>query len=234
MRDDEAPGPTTPASAPKAPGRLGREAASDLGVGALDGHQVGQSGLELAQADVVDLEGQAKVGRDLLSLDGESRVGELAQIEHRLIVAEKHLLELGVPVEAEATDDRTVEVADQPVGEEERARALVAHTRKEVRPRQHLVAVRAFHARGAELFEDGFEAARGSAVAVNHDQVLVARAQRVQTLAQLVDDAVWIEVQHRRDAIDVHVPAAPVDDVLHLVAESATDYEGGAHETSSR
>jgi len=31
MRDDAAPGPLTPASAPQAPGRLGREDAKDLG-----------------------------------------------------------------------------------------------------------------------------------------------------------------------------------------------------------
>jgi hypothetical protein len=31
MRDDAAPGPLTPASAPKAPGRLGREDAMSLG-----------------------------------------------------------------------------------------------------------------------------------------------------------------------------------------------------------
>jgi bifunctional non-homologous end joining protein LigD len=34
MRDDEAPGPMTPPSAPKAPGRLGRAGTSSLGVGA--------------------------------------------------------------------------------------------------------------------------------------------------------------------------------------------------------
>ena len=35
MRDDAAPGPLTQPSAPKAPGRLGREDARDLGAGTL-------------------------------------------------------------------------------------------------------------------------------------------------------------------------------------------------------
>ena len=38
MRDDAAPGPLTPASAPQAPGRLGREEARNIGAWTLDHH----------------------------------------------------------------------------------------------------------------------------------------------------------------------------------------------------
>src|SRR3989442_4878557 len=56
----------------------------------------------------------------------------------------------------------------------------------------------------------------------------------MQFLAQLVDDAVGIQVQQRRHPIDVDVPAAAVDDVLHLFPEGAADHEGRRHPPRSR
>src|SRR5438445_6753245 len=64
--------------------------------------------------------------------------------------------------------------------------------------------------------------------------MVVARPKRVQLLSQLIDDAVRVQVQQRRHAVDVDVPAAAVDDVLDLLAERAADDEGSTHETSSR
>src|SRR5260370_7281039 len=64
--------------------------------------------------------------------------------------------------------------------------------------------------------------------------MVVARAKRVQLLSQLLDDPVRVEVQQRRDAVNVDVPTAAVNDVLHLFAERAADDECRAHETSSR
>src|SRR5712691_12499004 len=139
-----------------------------------------------------------------------------------------------MPVEAEAAHDRALEVADQPVGEDERRRALLADALEKFRAGQHLVAVRAAHARGADLIEDRFQLSVHAAVAVDDDEVVVARPQLAQLLAQLVDDAIRVQVQQRRDAVDVHVPAAAVDDVLDLFAQGAADDKGRAHPTSSR
>src|SRR5260370_829896 len=70
--------------------------------------------LQLAKTDVVDLERQPEVGRDLCGLVRQAGVRHLAQVQQRLVVAEQHLLELRVPVEAEAAHDRALEVANQP------------------------------------------------------------------------------------------------------------------------
>src|SRR6266849_5306495 len=99
---------------------------------------------------------------------------------------------------------------------------------------EHLVAVRARHARCADLFEDRLELSSHAALAVDDDEVLVARAKLVQFCAQLVDDAARVEVQQRRHAIDVDIPATAVDDLLDLLAERPADHESGSHPTSSR
>src|ERR1700736_3320431 len=56
----------------------------------------------------------------------------------------------------------------------------------------------------------------------------------MQLVSHLVHDATGVQMKQRRNAVDVDVPAAAVDDVLHLFAQRAADDEGGAHETSSR
>ena len=81
--------------------------------------------------------------------------------------------------------------------------------------------------RRPDLLEQRLELAGGAAVAVDHDQLLVSRAKGVQLLAQLVDDARRIEVEERRDPVDVDVPAAPLDDVLHLGAQRPADDKRG-------
>src|SRR4029077_10473646 len=66
------------------------------------------------------------------------------------------------------------------------------------------------------------------------DEILVARAKRVQLLSQLVDDPVRVEVQQRGNAVDVDVPAPAIDDVLHLFPERAANHKRSCHDTSSR
>src|SRR5262245_37299330 len=60
MRDEEAPGPLTPASAPKAPGRPGREVARAIGRGT---HLIGQSLRRLEDPRL--LRGEARFVDDL-------------------------------------------------------------------------------------------------------------------------------------------------------------------------
>ena len=54
MRDSAAPGPLTPALAPQAPGRLGREGARALGVGTLIVQPMEGAGVRLTQPLVRD------------------------------------------------------------------------------------------------------------------------------------------------------------------------------------
>src|SRR5712692_842296 len=108
--------------------------------------QFSEPALQLSQANIVDLERQPKVGSDLFGLVRQAGVRHLAQVEQRLVIAEEHLLQLWMAVEAEAAHDCALKVADEPVGEEERRRALLADALEKVRACQHLVAMRAAHA----------------------------------------------------------------------------------------
>jgi len=72
--------------------------------------------------------------------------------------------------------------------------------------------------RCAELFEDWIQASVGSTIAVDDDEAVVTRPQRMQLLAELLDDLFRVQVEHRRQSIDVDLPTAPIDDVLDLCA----------------
>src|SRR5581483_10497821 len=192
-----------------------------------------KAGFEFPQSDVADLERQREVFGDRLRLLGELRVRHLAQVEDRFVVAEVHRFQVRVPVQAEPALHRAVEVAHEPVGEEVGRRALVRDLEEELLAREHLVAVRPGHARHAELVEDGVQAAGGAAVAVNDDHALVARPELVKLVSQLGDDAVGVEVQQRRQAVDVDVPPPPDAHLLDLTPERTADNEGGLHPTGS-
>src|SRR6266852_1674196 len=64
MRDEEAPGPLTPASAPQAPGRLGREDARNLGSSTLSA----TAGAELPAADLLPVRRRANLPYRLVRL----------------------------------------------------------------------------------------------------------------------------------------------------------------------
>src|SRR5436309_7255825 len=196
--------------------------------------EMGKPVFEFPQSHIVDLQGQVEVGRDLSSLVGKPWIGDLAQVEQRLVVAEHHRFQFWVAVEPKALDHGAVEVADQPVGEEERPRFGVRDLFERSRAGEHLIAVRPGHTLSADLVEQRLELAPRPAIAVDDDELGVVGAQPMQLLAQLVDDARGIQVQHRRQPIDVHIPAATVDDVLHLAPERPADHQRGrAHETVS-
>src|SRR4051812_48322559 len=76
-------------------------------------HQRGEPGLKLAQTDVANLEGKLEVRADLLCLLRQPRIGNLAQVKQRLIVAEQHRFDIGMAVEPEAADDSPIEVAHE-------------------------------------------------------------------------------------------------------------------------
>src|SRR5260370_23304838 len=100
------------------PHHVGRsDAARGVRVGRFN--KLCESILELTQPDIHDLERKAQVLRDLRRLFGEPRIGHLPEVHQRLVVPKDHRLQLRVAVEAEAAHDGTVEVAHQPVGQEE-------------------------------------------------------------------------------------------------------------------
>src|SRR5437667_10419764 len=113
--------------------------------------EMGKPVFEFPQSHIVDLQGQVEVGRDVSSLVGKPWIGDLAQVEQRLVVAEHHRLQFWVAVEAQAFDHGAVEVADQPVGQKKRPGPLRRDLLKALRTRVHLVAVGSAEARGADL-----------------------------------------------------------------------------------
>src|SRR2546423_6675616 len=136
-------------------------------------------------------------------------------------------------IQAQPANHRPLEVSHEPVGKKEGAGARL-HQPLELRfAREHLVAVGPSHAGSTEMVEERVESTSGSAISIHDDHAVVARLQRHQLLAQLVHDAVGIEVQHRGEPVDVNVPATPVDDVLDLAAKRAADDEGSPHPTGS-
>src|SRR5438477_432010 len=80
--------------------------------------------------------------RSRRSAPGQARVRNLAQVQDRLVVSKKHRLQPGFAIEAQAADHGPVEVADEPVGQEERPRPLVRDLPELLLARVHLVAVR--------------------------------------------------------------------------------------------
>src|SRR5258708_15632970 len=152
-------------------------------------HELSQPILELAQPYIDDLEWETEVLRNLLRLVGETGIGHLPEVHQRLVVAEDHRLQLRVAVEPEAAHDGAVEIAHDPIGQEESAGLLFRHPAESLLAREHLVAVGAAQSRGADLYQQRFQLSSRAAVAVHHDQVFVTRPQVVELYAQLVDDA---------------------------------------------
>src|SRR3981081_1929352 len=106
---------------------------------------------------------------------------------------------------------------------------------KQVFAGEHLVAVRTHNANCTDLREKSLKAPAHAAVAVHDYQSFVTRPQCIQLLSELIDDAGWIEVEEGRDSVNVHVPAAAVDDALHFGAERSANHERcRLHPTSSR
>src|SRR6266851_4533965 len=187
-----------------------------------------EPGFQRAHPHVADLQRQLEVGRDR-SRPGRQKVAwRLPQVENRLVVAEQHRPQVGMAVEPEAADDRALEVAHEPVSEEERPRALVHDSLEQRLAGEHLVAVRALHASGAELVEHRVKPSGSSTVAIHDDEPVVAGLELAELRAQLGDDAVGIEMQVCGQAVDVDVPAAPVGDLLHLGSKCSTHDQGGS------
>ena len=76
---------------------------------------------EFPEPNIIDLERQPEIRCDLTRLLGQPGVGDLPQIQHRLVITEQHRFQFRVAIEAQASDDRAVEVTHQPVGEKEGA-----------------------------------------------------------------------------------------------------------------
>src|SRR6266851_5706976 len=123
-----------------------------------------------AHPHVADLQGQLEVGGDRSRPGRQKVAGRLPQVENRLVVAEQHRPQVRIPVEPEAADDGALEVAHEPVSEEERPRALVHDSLEQLLAREHLVAGPELAELRAQLGDDavGIEMqVRGKAVDVD-------------------------------------------------------------------
>src|SRR5678815_5647741 len=103
----------------------------------------GEKSLEPAIAGVAMLEGKTKPFGGLLRLLQKPRILDLRQIDELAVVAEISIAQLGPAVEPEALDDRSIEMADHVVGEEERAELGFHHLLEGLGSGEELVAVRA-------------------------------------------------------------------------------------------
>ena len=104
---------------------------------------------------------------------------------------------LAPAVQSQSADDRAIEVAHQPVGEEEGPGPFFRYLMEEILAGEHLVAVRTSHLRSADLFEDRLQATVGATVSIDDDQPLVSGPQRTELLAKLLDDPGGVKVEHR-------------------------------------
>jgi hypothetical protein len=132
------------------------------------------------------------------------RIDRLREVHDPPVVAEVHRLQLGVPVDAEAADHETLEVASQEVGEPERGRLFLGEPGKRRPAGEELVAVGARQALHAELGEHRIEEATGSAVRVGDEHLCVAvPARLVDAVADAGRDPFRPVVELRWQARDV-------------------------------
>src|SRR5579872_209404 len=101
-----------------------------------------------------------------LRLGGQIVVLELREIDEAAVMAEIIVAQLRKAIEAESLNDQPVEMADEKVGEEERAELLLRHRREVLGAGKKFIAMRAGNALDARLFEHAVELAAGAAIAV--------------------------------------------------------------------
>src|SRR5260370_21977697 len=163
-------------------------------VGGWSFHKLGKPVFELAQPNVDDLEWEIEVLRNSRRLLGEAGIGHLPEEHQRFVVAEDHRLQLRVAVEAEPSHHSAVEIAHEPVGQEEGAGLFFRHPAESLLAREHLVAVRAAQSRGPDLFQQRFQLSSRATVARHADQLFVPRSQVVELHPKLVHDALRVQV----------------------------------------
>ena len=116
--------------------------------------------------------------------------------------------ELGMAIEAEAANHQAVEMAEQEIGEVERAGLVVGHGLERGAAGEEFVAMGAGNALDVLFAQHGVEQAARAAIAVGHEDRRVAVAIRADRVPHGARDALRAIVQFRGQA--PHVEMRPV------------------------
>ena len=164
-----------------------------------------EEGAEPLKAGEAALVGEAEpVGRGLC-LRRKIGIVELRQMDDAAVVGEIIVAQLREAVEAEPRDDERVEMADEEIGEVERARLLLGERRERLLAGVKGVAMRALDTRHALFREHAVELAAGAAVAVEAEDLVVGRAIGADLGPHRIGNALGMVVQIRWQAGDVDV-----------------------------
>ena len=119
------------------------------------------------------------------------------------VIAEVIVAQLGKAVEAEAANDERVEMADEKIGEVERARLVFGERRERLLAGIEGVAMRAFDAAHPLFREHAIELAAGAAIAIEAEDLVVGCAIGADLRPHRLRDSLGMVVQLRRQAGDV-------------------------------
>jgi len=158
----------------------------------------------------------------------EAGINGLGLVDQLGVVAEDHVAQFGMPVEAHGPPDEGIELPHQKVREVER-RDLVVMRRKPVDPFEEGVAMRAGDHLDAQLGAFGLQEAACAAIGIDHEDTGIVGRARGHGAFDLGRDVVGIKVQLGRQAVQIHViPAIEAFQREDLVCKRAAGNEQDA------
>ena len=165
-------------------------------------------------------EGEAKSFGTVLCFLYKGWVICLGLIDQRFVVAEIHVAQLGMPIEAQRVPDKGVELAHEEIRQVEGV-DFIAGGKCGVAFKE-TVAVRALDHLHPQLCAARFEQAACAAIGVNYENALVLVAVAVNGLFYRVGDAFGVVVQNCRQAGEIEVrPAIAAGDIKNFAGECA-------------
>src|SRR3984885_7746146 len=167
--------------------------------------RVVEEGSDALEAGEAALKGEAEAVGCGLRLRGKLRVVELRQMDDAPVGAEIIVAQLREAVEAEPADDERVEMADEKIGEVERAGLFLAEAREGLVASIERVAMGAVDAPHALFLEHAIKLAAGPAIAVEAEDLVIRRAIGADLRPHLIGNAPGMIVQLRRQAGDIDV-----------------------------
>ena len=132
---------------------------------------------------MVMFEGEAETIRGGTARLDHGGVVTLAEEQDAGVVAEVHVAQFRMTVDAESADDEGIEMTSEEVGEVEGAEFRLLPVREYIGPGEELVAVRTGESDGAGAFERGVEEPAGAAVGVAHEHPVEGRRSPVDHVA---------------------------------------------------
>src|ERR1039457_6204156 len=171
-------------------------------------HRRRKTRAERAVTGLTKFELQTHARGDGASALERARIGHLGQIHELAIAAEVGREQLRMTIEAETANYEAIEVAQQKVGEIERAELGLGQTLENRRRGEELIAVRARDALDAFLAQHAVELAAGTAVAVGDEDGPVVLTRCADQFADGAGDPLGPVVQLRRKAAHVQLRPA--------------------------